>query len=683
MRRKKKKQPILKSLFSYFKLFIELTVLIFGYLVYQLIGTVLKLIPGKLSKRFANFSANTYQKLVDKLDRPKNHSISRLSLIKLSTQNLASKKSRTLITIGGMAVGIGSIVFLVSIGYGLQDLVVSRVARLEELKQTDVIAQPNSELKINDESLSNFNNLSEVEQVLPLISVVGRVTYKQAVSDMAVYGVTSSYLEKSAIQPTKGRVFESDDLAKVIFQQPELVTETRVTTGQVAGVSTEQAEYGKLISEVQIEIEPEIWLRVRAEPNTNSEVIGFTKRPAGQLTGEEIWGEAYIGSPAGTEGEAKDGEDLGKWVKTQVYMWQFDQNSEENEKDQYLPLTGDQGEHIQKTGYIAQLGMRVTPKAEISQVGSVLGVTDDGQTSESSTSAVAQTTNSGIDWVEVASESGQLEQDQVQQIGLGEKAKQQAVVNRAALSVLGIDENQALGEKFEASFIIMGKDLGQPGEKLESVPSEYEIVGIIPGDKVPMFYVPFLDLRSLGIVNYSQAKLVASDQEVLPVARQKVEAMGFVTRSVVDTVDQIENIFATTRIILGLLGMAALLVASLGMFNTLTVSLLERTREVGLMKALGMKSYEVKELFLIESLTMGLLGGVLGLALGFLSGKLLSVGLSVFSIAKGVGVMDISSIPIGFVLVIIFLAILVGIITGLYPAKRARHISALNALRYE
>jgi putative ABC transport system permease protein len=271
----------------------------------------------------------------------------------------------------------------------------------------------------------------------------------------------------------------------------------------------------------------------------------------------------------------------------------------------------------------------------------------------------------------------------VQQIGLGENAKQQAVVNRATLSVLGIDENQALGEKFEASFIIMGKDLGQPGEKLESVPSEYEIVGIIPGDKVPMFYVPFLDLRSLGIVNYSQAKLVATNQEALPVARQKVEAMGFVSRSVVDTVDQIENIFATTRIILGLLGMAALLVASLGMFNTLTVSLLERTREVGLMKALGMKSDEVKELFLIESLTMGLLGGVLGLALGFLAGKLLSVGLSVFSIAKGVGIMDISLIPVGFVLVIIFLAILVGIVTGLYPAKRARHISALNALRYE
>jgi hypothetical protein len=330
---------------------------------------------------------------------------------------------------------------------------VSRVARLEELKQTDVIAQPNSELKINDEALSNFNNLAEVEQVLPLISVVGRVTYKQAVSDMAVYGVTSSYLEKSAIQPAKGRVFESDDLAKVIFEQPELVTETRVTVGEVAGVSTEQAEYGKLISEVQVEIEPEVWLRVRAEPNTNSEILGYTKRPEGQLSGEEVWGQSYIGALAGTQGESEDGQDLGKWVKTQVYLWQMDENGE------YQPITGEQGEQLQKTGFMAELGMNVTPKTEINQVGSVLGVTDDAnETAESITSAVAQTTNSGIDWVEVASESGQVEQDQVQQIGLGENAKQQAVVNRATLSVLGIDENQALGEKFEASFIIMGKD---------------------------------------------------------------------------------------------------------------------------------------------------------------------------------------------------------------------------------
>jgi len=600
-----------------------------------------------------------------------------LSLIDLSVQNLLAKKSRTLITIGGMAVGIGSIVFLVSIGYGLQELVVSRVANLEELKQTDIIAQPNSELKINDETLSDFNNLTEVEQVLPLISVVGRITYKEAVADMAVYGVTSQYLEKSAIQPVKGKIFESDDLAKVIFEPQNGIGEIRVVSqGQVAGVATAKAEFGGEIQPVMIDLEADTWLRVRSGPSINSQILGYTKRPEGQLKGVEVWGGMYPDTPAGNAGQDEAGQNLGKWVKTSVYLWQT-----EGDED-YQPETGDQGELIQKQGYIAELGMVVVPQTIVKPAGAVLGVTDDTDAADNTTNTPT-VVNAGIDWVEIASESGQLEADQVQQIALGEKAKKQAVVNRAVLSVLGIKENQAIGEKFEASFIVMGKALDQKGEKLESVLTEYEIVGVIPGDKVPVFYVPFLDLRSLGIVNYSQVKLITVDQDVLPQARQKIEALGYMTRSVVDTVDQIKNIFATTRLILGLLGMAALLVATLGMFNTLTVSLLERIREVGLMKALGMKSDEVKELFLIESLIMGMLGGFLGIILGFVAGKLLSLVLSVFALVKGVGIIDITFIPLGFVLVIVFLAILVGIVTGLYPAKRAKHISALNALRYE
>ena len=69
----------------------------------------------------------------------------------------------------------------------------------------------------------------------------------------------------------------------------------------------------------------------------------------------------------------------------------------------------------------------------------------------------------------------------------------------------------------------------------------------------------------------------------------QVEALGFSTRSVADTVKQIDRLFATARVLLAVLGFVALSIAALGMFNTLTVSLLERTREVGLMKAMGMR----------------------------------------------------------------------------------------------
>jgi putative ABC transport system permease protein len=169
----------------------------------------------------------------------------------------------------------------------------------------------------------------------------------------------------------------------------------------------------------------------------------------------------------------------------------------------------------------------------------------------------------------------------------------------------------------------------------------------------------------------------------LPKIRKQIEAMGFTTRSVADTVAQINSLFGTARLILALLGMVALAVAALGMFNTLTVSLLERTREVGLMKAMGMKSSEVQELFLTESMIMGFVGGIAGIIIGFAAGKLVGLILSVFSLIRGVGFVDISYLPFPFLITIIFLSLLVGIATGIYPAHRATKISALNALRYE
>ncbi len=165
--------------------------------------------------------------------------------------------------------------------------------------------------------------------------------------------------------------------------------------------------------------------------------------------------------------------------------------------------------------------------------------------------------------------------------------------------------------------------------------------------------------------------------------RKEIEAKGYNTNSVADTVAQINSVFFFARTILALIGFVALAVASLGMFNTLTVSLLERTREVGLLKTMGMKSEEVKDLFLTESMIMAVMGGVIGIIAGLIAGQILSIILSLFTLFRGIGFVDVSSVPIFFIIVILFLSVLVGLITGFYPARRATKISALNALRYE
>jgi ABC-type antimicrobial peptide transport system permease subunit len=628
--------------------------LLFIYLLAQLVNFVGKFMPRWLVKKPGAVLNSIYGFLIKRLDDNKGESISRIELIDISLANMKSKKVRTLVTIGGMAIGIGAIVFLVSIGYGLQGLVVSRVVRLEEMRQADVFAQAGSKLKLNDKILEKFKRISEVDEALPMISVVGKVHYKKAVSDMAVYGVTTDYLKNSAVRPVRGDIYNSNEL--VVDSQPE---------GKVAGVQDVKdiPEFKESLGQVEFEIYPNKWLKVRKEPTIDAEILGYTKRAEGVQTGIQVWGGSYKDEDGnGTAGTDINGRTLGKWIKVYVYIWEYKHGN-------YTQIFDENGNPIQSTGYVGQVNMQAQP-FKIEQ-GKVLG-----ESTESTTSA------ENVDWVEIASESAEANQSEINIVEPTDDIKQEAVVNQAMLDVLGMKPEDAVGNEFDVEFSVVGK-LTEKEEKIKSALLTYTISGVIPGEQTPMFYVPFIDLRSLGVNNFTQAKIVAQNKEVLKNARDKIESMGFVTASVADTVAQINNIFRSVRLALGVLGMVALAVASLGMFNTLTVSLLERTQEVGLMKALGMRSSEVKELFLTESMIMGFLGGVFGIFVGWLGGKLLGVGLSVFSVIKGVGVISVSSIPAIFVGLIVVLALLVGIGTGFYPAKRATKISALNALRYE
>lgn len=625
-----------------------------------------KFIKAKLQSPLSAF----YTKTTKILDARRVGSISRVDLIELSIRNMKAKKTRTIVTIGGMMIGIGAIVFLVSIGYGLQQLVITRVARLEEMKQADVTPQAGGKLKITDKTLSDFKDITAVEMSLPLIAVVGRVNYQNSVSDMAAYGVTTDYLKQSAIKPVQGRIFDSN----------ELVSEVPQTTGEVAGVSTEKAAFGEEIQNVDFTINPSAWIRVRESPATSAKVLGYTKRVEGSSSGKEVWGGSYESdNDAGKVGETEDGKSLGKWLKAPVLLWKEEKCDSQTQGDceggKYVVMRDEDNKQVQKEGYFAEINLSLAG-VNVKQP-QVLGVTSDA------TGSAKTTTDTSVDWIEIASEAGIIAPPETKTVELAGNAKRQAVVNRAMLKVLGINETDAVGKKFNVSFVVVGDLLADEKEKVESASTEYTIVGVTPEERTPLFYVPFIDLRSLGITNYSQVKLVVKNQAELAKTRRQVEAMGYMTRSVADTVEQINSLFSTLRTVLMLLGMVALSVAALGMFNTLTVSLLERTREVGLMKAMGMKSSEVQELFLTESMIMGFFGGVLGIVVGVILGKLAGLVLSFFAIFKGVGFVDISYVPISFVLVIIFLSFLVGIVTGIYPAKRATKISALNALRYE
>ena len=543
-------------------------------------------------------------------------SISRTDLIRLAVKNMKQKKTRTMVTIGGMTIGIGTIVFLLAIGFGLQNLVVNRVARLEEMRQTDVTIPPGSNLIINEETLREFARIGDVESVSPVIALVAKASYQNSSTDLVAYGVTRDYLEQSAIKPIKGEMFTHNQitLTEPSVQQPsEPVADAQPTSAQ----------------QVEVEIIDSEWVELRDQPDLHAQLLGYTRDNGATLTATVINGEEYM----------LNQQLSNNWYEIRVPVW-------DDVEGDYQPKLNDAGDQVMATGYLPQ------------------------------TSVV-------IEGAEVVSDAEETSFVQTRNVDLPQDVSNQVVVNRAALKVLGLDEESALGQKFDLSFVVTGELLSNKNEKLQSNPITYEIIGITPDENSPVIYVPFIDLRMLEIDQFSQVKVSVIHETRLEKAREHIENLGFNTRSVSDTVSQINSLFSTARTMLALLGAVALSIASLGMFNTLTVSLLERTREVGLMKAMGLKNSEVKELFLTESMIMGSMGGFLGLTSGFLAAKLVEAIISAYTLMRGVGLVSIVSVPILFALLIIFISFMVGLLTGIYPARRSTRISALNALRYE
>ncbi|MFA6160516.1 MAG: FtsX-like permease family protein, partial [Parcubacteria group bacterium] len=158
---------------------------------------------------------------------------------------------------------------------------------------------------------------------------------------------------------------------------------------------------------------------------------------------------------------------------------------------------------------------------------------------------------------------------------------------------------------------------------------------------------------------------------------------GFFVSSVSETVDQAKQIFSIAQIVLALFGVVALVVSAIGMFNTMTIALLERTQEIGIMKTIGASSYDIWRMFLTESMIIGFFGGFFGVVMGFILSSLVNYGMNFLAGMFGGIQANLFARPIWFIAFIMIFSTVVGVITGIYPARRAARLNALEALRYK
>ncbi len=162
-----------------------------------------------------------------------------------------------------------------------------------------------------------------------------------------------------------------------------------------------------------------------------------------------------------------------------------------------------------------------------------------------------------------------------------------------------------------------------------------------------------------------------------------IKKMGFSTFSLLDASHNLALVFTVFDLLLGIFGSLALVVASLGIINTLVMAILERRREIGVLKALGAADRDIRRLFFAEAGAMGLLGGIFGVLLGWAIGRAITFGTNVYLHSMDLPSANISSVPWWMVVLAIVFAFLVSLAAGIYPASRAARLNPVEALRYE
>ena len=256
------------------------------------------------------------------------------------------------------------------------------------------------------------------------------------------------------------------------------------------------------------------------------------------------------------------------------------------------------------------------------------------------------------------------------------------------------DEDKAVGEMVSSGFSVVRKE------------TKVRVVGIVENEpdagmrgvgRARVFLPTHLaetmnvmlgsELRdmvrsSAGVTYLALTVRTGTPSQVEP-TENTIKKMGFAAFSLLDATRNLSRFFAILDLFLGIFGSLALAVASLGIINTLVMAILERRREIGIMKAIGASDADVKRLFFAEAGAMGLLGGLLGVAMGWTIGAVINFGTDIYLRSREIPPEKFWSVPWWLVASAIGFSVAVSLAAGLYPAARAARLDPVRALRYE
>lgn len=256
------------------------------------------------------------------------------------------------------------------------------------------------------------------------------------------------------------------------------------------------------------------------------------------------------------------------------------------------------------------------------------------------------------------------------------------IVSDKILEVFGIDLDKAVGKEVQLKIDIAREYInGQDEGDIAIETRKYTIKGVVDRGELPVIFVNIDNVKDRGLTSVSELNLRLANPNKLAEVREAVERLGLKTSSVQDTIEQINDLFEVIRNILIVFVSIVFAITITFAFTVITLTLMEETRQVGFLRIMGLRHFEVRRLFIIQSIIMTVMGAVIGIVFSVIGGLLLNgyarvlVQGSAFSQKVSVFVL-----PVLPVIIVIVLSFVVGWIIAIIPARRAVSINPREEL---
>lgn len=257
------------------------------------------------------------------------------------------------------------------------------------------------------------------------------------------------------------------------------------------------------------------------------------------------------------------------------------------------------------------------------------------------------------------------------------------IVTAAMMKLFGVETPEEFVGR-TMTFRVFVPQEGSDATTEVALTKQYKIKGV-SGDEGNLAAILTLEEFEsyFAIPYYERVQVRVKASADLGPMQDEIIGKGFTVTALSKTVDQANKIFQGIQGVLAVFGGIALTVSAIGMFNTMTVTLLERTAEIGVMRTIGASSRDIVILFVAEAVIVGLLGGVVGILIGVGIGVGLNTALGLVAKKFGGDAVNLFAYPMLFLAFIATFSGVVGFITGLFPARRAAKINPLDAIRYK